>query len=143
VARRLCRGLGLRPLRIAREDRALYHLAAVLASNHVVALMDAAVEALAATGLPPEEALASLLPLLGGTRSALAEEGLPGALTGPVLRGDLGTLERHLEALERLDPGSARLYRSLSGRALRLARQAGELDDQSVRRIEGLLEEED
>jgi predicted short-subunit dehydrogenase-like oxidoreductase (DUF2520 family) len=139
AARGLCRALGLVPLTIREEGRALYHLGAVLASNHVVSLLDAAVEALEAAGLPREEALASLLPLLAGAHSALGERGLPGALTGPVARGDTGTLDRHLDALEALDPDVGRLYRELSRRALRLALEAGTVSETEARRMQRRL----
>jgi predicted short-subunit dehydrogenase-like oxidoreductase (DUF2520 family) len=139
AARARCRALGLRPLTIPEESRALYHLGAALASNHVVSLLDAAVEALRAAGLPREEALASLLPLLEGVHAALGESGLPGALTGPVARGDTDTLERHLAALADLDPSLGRLYRDLSRRALRLALEAGTVNLKEARRIERRL----
>lgn len=139
AARGLCRALGLSPLDLPEEGRALYHLAAVLASNHVVSLLDAAVEALEAAGLPRDEALPALLPLLAGSHAALGERGLPGALTGPVARGDVGTVEKHLAALEGRDPSLGRLYRDLSLRTLRLARSAGAVEEKEAGRIEMLL----
>jgi predicted short-subunit dehydrogenase-like oxidoreductase (DUF2520 family) len=138
LARRMARDLGMVPVRPDPARRAGYHLAAALASNHVVALMDFAVGALEEAGLDRRQALAALLPLLRGTVEGLEREGLPGALTGPVARGDRGTVAAHLDALEAMDPDLGRLYRALSRRALALAERSG-LPPSSVRSLRRLL----
>jgi predicted short-subunit dehydrogenase-like oxidoreductase (DUF2520 family) len=63
---------------------ALYHAAASMASNFLVALVDAAGDALAAAGLPKDEGVAALLPLIRSTVDNLGQQGLPRALTGPI-----------------------------------------------------------
>lgn len=91
-----------RLVRLAASDRIPYHISAVLASNAVVALLGAATDlwgSFADGGLATDEALAALLPLLRATVDNLAEVGLPNALTGPIARGDVGTLTAHLEWL--------------------------------------------
>ena len=109
-----------RTLRLEGVDRARYHAAAVLASNDVVALAAAAARAWVLAGLPAGEAPQSLGPLLAGAAEAVAAlpEGAPlaAALTGPVARGDLHTVRRHLDALAD-EPSLASLYRAL-GREL-------------------------
>src|SRR5579859_6560612 len=85
-----------RVIRIDGADRVPYHLAAVLASNYIVALMGAAVEVWEGFGVAPETALAALLPLLRATVESLERLGPVRALTGPVARGDLGTVSAHL-----------------------------------------------
>ncbi len=116
---RILRG---RALDLRGETMALYHAAASLASNFVVALLDAASEALSAAGLGREEALAALLPLARGTLDNLARAGLPAALTGPIARGDAETVDRHLVALAEQAPGILPAYRALGLRAVDLAR---------------------
>jgi predicted short-subunit dehydrogenase-like oxidoreductase (DUF2520 family) len=111
-------------------DPALYHAGAVAASNLVVALVAIARRLAIAGGVAPEEALPALLGLLHGTMKALESRGLPHALTGPASRGDLHTLERHVQALGALpdaDPLAA--YRALSRAAIDLARAAGTVDE--------------
>lgn len=112
-------GLGARSVRLEGVDRAAYHAAAVLASNDVVALMAAAARTWALAGLPPEAAREALAPLL--TASARNVAGLPleRALTGPIARGDVATVEGHLAAL-RATPDLAALYRALAAELLRL-----------------------
>jgi predicted short-subunit dehydrogenase-like oxidoreductase (DUF2520 family) len=107
------RRVGGRPVPIAASDKARYHAAAVFASNFVVATMASAAD-LVGRGLAEG--------LLGLARSALdnvARSGPTDALTGPVLRGDVATVEKHLAALA--NPQDRALYRAASLKALDLA----------------------
>lgn len=106
--------LGLRPLRVAVTDRPGYHAAACVAANHLVALL-AQVERIAGdAGIP----LAAFEPLVRATVDNVFELGPQAALTGPVSRGDAGTVARHLDAL----PAAERdAYRALADAARRLA----------------------
>ncbi len=112
-----------RTLRLEGVDRACYHAAAVLASNDVVALAAASARAWALAGLPAEDAPRALGPLLAGAASAVAGlpegAGLEAALTGPLARGDLPTVARHLEALAR-EPSLEALYAALGRELLAL-----------------------
>lgn len=109
----IARSLGMRPFELADSDRGRYHAAAVIASNHLVALLGQ-VERLAATSGVPFEAFAPLV--LGSVQNAFAL-GPAEALTGPVARGDLTTVEQHLRDL---DPAERDAYRSLAREAARL-----------------------
>jgi len=68
-----------------------------------------------------DSAREALLPLLQGTVNNLRRLGLPDALTGPIARGDLGTVRRHLEALEASAPDLLPVYRELGLRAIPVA----------------------
>lgn len=110
-------------------DRALYHAAAVIASNYLNSLAAEAARVLAAIGWSREESVSALLPLLRGAVENLEVLGLPGALIGPIRRGDGATVARHLRALGSL-PGdraerTRRLYLLLGAVALELALEAG------------------
>ncbi len=111
--------LGARALPLGGVDRALYHAAAVLVSNDVVALMAAAGRAWTLAGLDAADAQAALAPLLRAAAANAAGLPLPQALTGPIARGDTGTVERHVRALE-ADPALLTLYRALGRELLRL-----------------------
>jgi len=115
----LAHDLGGVLLPVPEEGRTLYHAAAVLASNDLVALTGAAVDALGRAGIAADEALAALLPLIQSTVDNLARQGLPGALTGPLVRGDLATVRRHRTALG--DTPLRRIYDALASQAARLA----------------------
>jgi predicted short-subunit dehydrogenase-like oxidoreductase (DUF2520 family) len=116
---RIVRDLGATPVRLEGVDRALYHAAAVLVSNDVVALAAAAQRTWALAGLPPAGAREALGPLLLAAASNAARQSPEEALTGPVARGDVPIVERHLRALE-ADPELRDLYRRLALELLRL-----------------------
>lgn len=99
AGRRLVEDLGGRPVVVPREGKALYHAAACVASNYLVTLVDASLRLQERVGVSRSEALKALMPLLEGTLENVARLGVPGALTGPIDRGDVETLESHLEAL--------------------------------------------
>jgi predicted short-subunit dehydrogenase-like oxidoreductase (DUF2520 family) len=105
--------LGLRTFELADSDRIRYHTAAVVASNHLVALLGQ-VERLAVSCGVPFEAFAPLV--LSSVQNAFSL-GPSRALTGPVQRGDLATVEQHLREL---DPAERDAYRALAREAARL-----------------------
>lgn len=120
----LVRKLGGEPVALAEEHKVLYHLGAVVASNLLVALEHAAELVYQEIGLLGERALKALLPLVEGTVENLRRLGTQRALTGPVARGDIGVLRRHLEVME--EEGREQLmgvYVSLSRYALDLAEE--------------------
>jgi predicted short-subunit dehydrogenase-like oxidoreductase (DUF2520 family) len=139
VAARLVRALGARALFLDAESLPLYHAGAVLASNYVVALADLARDLLVKAGVPVGEALAALIPLLASVVQNLSQVGLPGALTGPVERGDVSSVERHLRILEARAPEMLELYRVLGRDVLRLAREKTALEPAVVTRLASLF----
>jgi len=138
VGRRLAVQLGGHPFALGDDDKPLYHLAAVTAANLFVALEAQAADLLGrATGGDPDEAVQRLGPLVTTTLRNLCDLGPAGALTGPVARGDIGTVREHLALLRDLPPRFAEVYRSLSLDALSLA--APRLDDEAVAALHELL----
>ncbi len=122
----LAEAIGATPRRVPDEQRALYHLAAVTASASAVALAAQAAALLTELGWPREDALGALLPLMQGAVDNLAAEGLPGALTGPWRRGDVGTVARHLDALRAVErPLTRDAYLALARESVGLARGTG------------------
>lgn len=114
---RMAEALQMTPLEVPETGRAAYHAGAVLSAGLLVALLDGAVSALEEAGLARELALKALLPLSGSALRGVQSRGLEKGLTGPVVRGDVGVVQSHLEALP---PELGSLYRLLSRRALRL-----------------------
>ena len=149
LAQQIVRALGARAVMLEAENLALYHAGAVIASNYVVAMADTARSLLVKAGVPAEEALPVLIPLLASVVQNLAQVGLPGALTGPVERGDVTVVERHLGALAARAPELVELYRLVGRDVLRLAHtkagqtKAGQtkrgMDPASAARLEALF----
>jgi predicted short-subunit dehydrogenase-like oxidoreductase (DUF2520 family) len=110
-----------------------------MASNALVALASASAEVLSAAGVPAAESLAALAPLMLGTVENVIKVGLPAALTGPIARGDAGTVERHLAALRAGAPQVLELYAVAARRTLAVARQKGDGDAAGWQKIEALL----
>ena len=112
--------LGGRRLVIPEDSRVIYHAAACIAANHLVALMGQ-VERLAATiDLP----LPAFLALARAALDDTADFGPAGALTGPAARGDMATIGRHRAALANLAPDELAAYDAMVEQAIRLAREA-------------------
>jgi predicted short-subunit dehydrogenase-like oxidoreductase (DUF2520 family) len=122
IVTRLAEALDGRTFAIDDDDRALYHAAAAVASNHLVALLGHAERVGAAAGVPPE-ALLSLA--LGSAENAVAL-GPAAALTGPAARGDEATLAAHLDALGRRAPRELTAYEAMLAEARRLAAMRSE-----------------
>ena len=123
----IARQLQSRPFRLTAGAKTDYHIACVLLSNCLVGLYDAADELLAGVELPAEEKRAMTEPLLRNTIANVIASGPGAALTGPVSRGDTGTITAHLRALAAERPGLLELYRTLSLRLVKLAEQEGRL----------------
>lgn len=137
--REMAASLGGTPLAVS-GDRAIYHASAVFASNYLVTLLDVASSLWRALGLSQEDGLRALLPLVRGTIENLETIGLPNALTGPIARGDVGTIERHLSALAKVAPDVLPLYKELARRAIPIARAKGGLDAEAAERVSELLD---
>ncbi len=118
VASELARSVGMEPVPVPEEQRALYHAAAVFGSNYLVTLAGVAAELLEEVGMNPEQSRAALGPLMAAALENALASGPGAALTGPVARGDVETLRSHLAVLPD-DVGD--LYRELARAALRFA----------------------
>ncbi len=106
-----------RPVAVADADRAAYHAAAVMASNHLVALLGQVERVAQGVGVP----LDAYLDLARGSLDDVAATGPAAALTGPVSRGDWATVSRHLGALPDVERPA---YALLADAARRLAETA-------------------
>jgi len=133
AASRIVAAAGGRMLEVHANDKARYHAACVFASNYVVTCAAVATQLLAeAADIGEEEAARALQPLWHGAIANLDSLGPPRALTGPVARGDLGTVMAHLATL---DGQTRELYTELALKALDLSVKAG-LDASVAERIE-------
>lgn len=114
LVREVVAALGGTAFEVADGDRAAYHAAACIASNHLVALLGQVERVAATVGLP----LGAFEGLVEGSVRNAFVLGPAAALTGPAARGDLATLERHRDALA---PEELPAYDAMVGLAVRLA----------------------
>jgi len=120
-------------------DKVLYHAAAVFACNYLVTLVKLALDLWLDFGVSPEEATRALLPLLKGTIKNIDTIGLPDCLTGPVARGDLGTIERHLSSLEARNSSLLTTYKELGLQTIPIALAKGKIDERKAEEMKALL----
>ena len=128
-------------VRLGAGDKVLYHAAAVVACNYFVTLVKLATDLWQSFGVSTHEATQALLPLLRGTLNNLDNVGLPHCLTGPIARGDLGTIRSHLNALERAAPEILSTYRELGLKTIPIALAKGKIDQERAKELEALLKE--
>jgi predicted short-subunit dehydrogenase-like oxidoreductase (DUF2520 family) len=138
-AERIALAANGRILRIPAARRPLYHAAAVMASNYMVALISAAQTLLISADVDPEEALQALGPLARTSLNNAIRQGPAAALTGPIERGDLSTIAAHLTALESISGPIPGLYSAAGLQTLVLARKKG-LGAERAAATERLLE---
>ncbi len=131
----MLKDMGLRTRTIAGSDKVKYHAAAAMASNLVIALISASVNTLTECGFSQAEGLAALTPLIRGNAEHVLTDGLAESLTGPVERGDVTTIRKHLECLD--DREVRTLYRLLSKQLIPIA--AAKHPARSYQSIEDLL----
>jgi predicted short-subunit dehydrogenase-like oxidoreductase (DUF2520 family) len=137
----LAEAIGGQPVRIPPGGKAAYHAAAVLAAGGFVALLDAIAELGRGAGLDEAGALAIYAPLIRQSLANAERLGIRAALTGPIARGDTGTLRAHLVAMRVLAPGAIELYAAAARREIALAAGRGAVDAQGAARLAAVLDE--
>lgn len=141
--RKMAESLGGHTIVLRPQDKVLYHASAVLASNYLVTLVGLASELWATFGASQEEAVRALLPLLRGTVNNIESIGLPNCLTGPIARGDTGTIKKHLSALREGAPKIEAAYRQLGLKTIPIALAKGHIDSAKAIELEKLLRGQD
>jgi predicted short-subunit dehydrogenase-like oxidoreductase (DUF2520 family) len=115
--------IGARPVRIDAAAKTVYHAASVFASNYLVTVLDAALRAYQAAGVPPEVARELAQPLASESLANVFRLGPEIALSGPIARGDTATVARQQAAVEAWDAPSGALYEALADATWDLARR--------------------
>jgi predicted short-subunit dehydrogenase-like oxidoreductase (DUF2520 family) len=128
--------MGGEPVFIAEENRALYHAALAFAANYMVTLVSQAADLLTKAGADNPNRM--LAPLLGAALDNALRFGDTG-LTGPVARGDDGTVARHIEAIEQADPRARHAYLALARLTADRALASGVLKPEDAERLLGAL----
>jgi predicted short-subunit dehydrogenase-like oxidoreductase (DUF2520 family) len=121
------------------SDKVLYHASAVIACNYLVTLVKLAGDLWPTFGVPPQKATQALLPLLRGTLHNIETIGIPNCLTGPIARGDIGTINKHLDALAQTAPHLLPTYRELGRQTIPIALAKGKIDQSRAKELETVL----
>ena len=123
------------------SDKVLYHTAAVIACNYMVTLVKLATDLWQTFGVPPQQATRALLPLLRGTIHNIETVGIPKCLTGPIARGDIGTIQKHLDALNQTAPSLLPTYRELGLQTIPVAVAKGRINQHKAQELRAILEQ--
>jgi predicted short-subunit dehydrogenase-like oxidoreductase (DUF2520 family) len=131
--------LGGRWIELKAGDRVVYHASAVIACNYLVTLEKLATDLWQTFNVPRQQAVQALLPLIRGTIRNIETVGIPDCLTGPIARGDIGTVKKHLDALEKAAPDLLSTYRELGLKTIPVALGKGKIDEQRAKELEAVL----
>ncbi len=139
TAKKIASDLGAIPFTVRTEGKMLYHAAAVVASNYLVTLMELAFNLISASGVERSKAFGILKPLIHGTLKNIETVGIPKALTGPIARGDMEIVKKHLEAMALLPEEVLCLYRVLGQATIEIALAKGTLSQEAAAGLQKLL----
>ncbi len=124
---------------IEQEAKPLYHAGACVVSNYLVTLVNLGIKLLQVSGVSRELAGRSLLPLIKGTIKNIERAGIPDALTGPIARGDISTVLKHLDRMEVKGVDLLPLYSCLGYYTAEIAREKGTIDDEQRQDFQQIL----
>jgi predicted short-subunit dehydrogenase-like oxidoreductase (DUF2520 family) len=131
--------IGCVPVQVPSGQRALYHASAYYVGPFLIALLAEGANLWRKFGASEKQALDAMLPLLAGTLSAVRDGGLAQGMGGCVARGDIGTVRKHLAALDGYDADAGQLYRALAKRNIPLGLARGSLSAAAAERISETL----
>ncbi len=135
--------LGGHWIELKAKDKVIYHAAAVIACNYMVTLVKLAADLWQTFAIPPHQATQALLPLIRGTIHNIDTVGIPQCLTGPIARGDTGTIKKHLEALQKTAPDLLSTYRELGRQTIPIAQAKGRINQHQAQELEAILKQPD
>lgn len=138
-AKNIVRNLGGIPFLISSNQKPLYHAAACIASNYFVSLMNTVESIYQAIGLNEKDAKKAYLPLVYGSLRNIEKSDSISSLTGPIARGDLGTIKKHISAISKNLPQYSSLYSSLGLITVKVAQKKGTLNARQAKEINAIL----
>jgi predicted short-subunit dehydrogenase-like oxidoreductase (DUF2520 family) len=126
-------------IKLKAEDKVAYHAAAVFASNYLVTLVKIASDLWQTFSVPADQATRALLPLMRGTLHNIETIGIPDCLTGPIARGDVGTVDKHLAILHEKANALLFPYKELGLQTIPIALAKGKIDRAQAAKLENIL----
>ncbi|MCK9275482.1 MAG: DUF2520 domain-containing protein [Syntrophales bacterium] len=135
----IVKDLGGNAFFVTDEDKPLYHAAACMASNYFVTLMNVVIGLYGRLGLDPEEARTAFWPLVKGTVRNIESLGPEKSLTGPISRGDIKTVRRHLDALRTKFPSVLPLYEALAVFTVEIGIKNGTLPEDTAEKLLSII----
>jgi predicted short-subunit dehydrogenase-like oxidoreductase (DUF2520 family) len=138
-AKTIVLALGGKPIFISSEQKVLYHAAACIASNYLVALVNTVESTYQSISINKKDAKKAFLPLVYGSLKNIEVSGSVLALTGPIARGDSGTIQKHVDAINTHLPRYASFYSTLGLITVNIAKEKGSLNLKQAKTISDIL----
>ncbi len=139
AAKEIAADLGATAVTLLTENKTCYHASAVVASNYLVALLDLALQLINTAGITGKDAFKVLKPLIDGTLANIENVGIPAALTGPIVRGDVATVAKHIEEIGSKAPALLALYKTLGLHTVTIAKAKGALSESAAEQLKKIL----
>ena len=137
--KRLTAALDGHGIELKAKDKVAYHTSAVIASNYLVTLVKLASDLWQTFAIPRPQAIQALLPLIKGTIHNVETVGIPECLTGPIVRGDIGTIKKHLEVLKIIAPDIISSYQELGLQTISIARDKGKINKEQAEELKSVF----
>ncbi|TFY98569.1 Rossmann-like and DUF2520 domain-containing protein [Ramlibacter rhizophilus] len=131
--------LGCRINRLPAGMRARYHASAGFTSQFVNVLFAQAATVWASWGASEEDVVRAMMPMVRGTLASIESAGVAGGMPGPVSRGDVGSVEKHVAALAEFGPEMQAFYRTMCQTTIELALRHGAIDEARAKQFEAAL----
>ena len=138
-AKKIINNLGGKFLLIPKEFKPLYHLACTITSNYLNTLLFTVIDLLKMINFSEKKSLEILFPLISTTIDNIKKNGLNNSLTGPIARGDVGTVKKHLSILSESFSEYKPLYQELGKVAMNYPSIKDKMDSQKYQALEKLL----
>lgn len=135
----LAERLQCRVNRLPPGMRGRYHAAAGYTSQFINALFSEATKIWKSWGATEEEAVRALLPLAKGTLSSIESAGIANGMPGPVSRGDVGSIEKHVAALSTMPPDVMEFYRVVCDRTIEIGMRRGAVGEEKAARLRRII----
>lgn len=139
IARELVQKWQGKLITIRREFKPLYHAAACIASNYLVTLLEDAIHLLEESGFDRKLAWEAMLPLVKGTINNVSAKGTKDALTGPIVRGDYLTIEKHIKEIAKSNNDLLMTYRVMGLRTVQHLRDSSMPNNKILDKINKVL----
>ncbi len=141
ILKKISHSLGGNWIILQTQDKVIYHAAAVITCNYLVTLVKLATDLWGTFNIPTHRATQALLPLIRGTLHNIETVGIPQCLTGPIARGDTGTIKKHLTAIQELIPEVLTAYQELGRHTVPIAISKGKINPAKAEELYTVLDQ--
>ena len=136
----IAEAMGGNPVFLTAEDKVLYHVSGVIIGNLLTGLAATAAQLWDKFGSSREDGIKALVPMMHGVAENLNRSGMPTSISGPYVRGDFGTMTKHLDALKERAPEVLPLYCELALSSLQFSVEKGAFTEETAQQIRELIE---